>query len=88
MNWSISNQGANDFLNELILDKKRILRGVIISLVIGITAFLVITFVTNNQNTWTSLSYINKEYLFFAFVLMGVCCCNRCLQNKNGGRGS
>jgi len=57
-------------LNELILDKKRILRGIIISLIIGITAFLVITFVTTNQNTWTNLSYINKKYLFFAFVLM------------------
>jgi len=57
-------------LNELILDKKRILRGVIISLVIGIIAFLVITFVTTDQNIWTSLSYINKKYLFFAFLLM------------------
>lgn len=57
-------------MNELILDKKRILRGIIISLIIGITAFLVITFVTTNQNIWTSLSYINKKYLFFAFLLM------------------
>jgi hypothetical protein len=57
-------------LNELILDKKRILRGIIISLVIGITAFLVITFLTTNQNVWTSLSYINKKYLFLAFVLI------------------
>lgn len=57
-------------MNELILDKKRILRGIIISLVIGITAFLVITFLTTNQNVWTSLSYINKKYLFLAFVLI------------------
>jgi len=63
-------KGVNNYLNELILDKKRILRGIIISLIIGITAFLVITFVTTNQNTWTNLSYINKKYLFFAFVLM------------------
>jgi len=57
-------------LNELILDKKRFLKGLVISLVIGIIVILIITFVTTNQNTWTSLSYINKEYLFFAFVLM------------------
>ncbi|MEA2086534.1 MAG: lysylphosphatidylglycerol synthase transmembrane domain-containing protein [Candidatus Caldatribacteriota bacterium] len=57
-------------MNELILDKKRIIRGIIISLVIGITAFLVITFVTIEQNTWTSLSYIDKKYLFFAFILI------------------
>ena len=57
-------------MNELILDKKRFLKGLVISLFIGIIVILIITFVTTNQNTWTSLSYINKEYLFFAFVLM------------------
>jgi len=57
-------------LNELILDKKRFLKGLVISLVIGIIVILIITFVTTNQNTWTSLSYINKKYLFFAFILM------------------
>jgi uncharacterized protein (TIRG00374 family) len=57
-------------LDELILDKKRILRGVIISLVIGIIVILFITFVTTNQNTWTSFSYINKKYLLLAFALM------------------
>ena len=57
-------------MNELILDKKRILRGVIISLVIGIIAFLVITFVTTNQNVWTSFSYVNKKYLFLSLILM------------------
>ena len=57
-------------MNELILDKKRFLKGLVISLVIGIIVILIITFVTTNQNTWTSLSYINKKYLFFAFVLM------------------
>ena len=60
----------NDYLNELILDKKRFLKGLVISLVIGIIVILIITFVTTNQNTWTSLSYINKKYLFFAFILM------------------
>jgi len=63
-------KGANDYLNELILDKKRILRGIIISLIIGITAFLVITFVTTNQNVWTSFSYVNKKYLFLSLILM------------------
>jgi len=57
-------------LNELILDKKRFLKGLVISLVIGIIVILIITFVTTNQNTWISLSYVNKEYLFVAFVLM------------------
>jgi uncharacterized protein (TIRG00374 family) len=57
-------------LNELILDKKRILRGVIISLVIGIVVILVITFVTTNQNVWTSFSYVNKKYLFLSLILM------------------
>lgn len=57
-------------MNELILDKKRFLKGLVISLVIGIIVILIITFVTTNQNTWTSLSYINKKYLFFAFTLM------------------
>jgi len=57
-------------LNELILDKKRFLKGLVISLVIGIIVILIIIFLTTNQNTWTSLSYINKKYLFFAFILM------------------
>ena len=57
-------------MNELILDKKRFLKGLVISLVIGIIVILIITFVTTNQNTWTNLSYINKKYLFFAFILM------------------
>jgi len=61
---------VNDYLNELILDKKRFLKGLVISLVIGIIVILIITFVTTNQNTWTNLSYINKKYLFFAFILM------------------
>ena len=60
----------SDYLNELILDKKRFLKGLVISLVIGIIVILIITFVTTNQNTWTSLSYINKKYLFFSFILM------------------
>jgi len=70
VNRPITNQGVNDFLNELILDKKRFFKGLVISLVIGIIIILIITLVTTNQNTWTSLSYINKKYLFFAFVLM------------------
>jgi uncharacterized protein (TIRG00374 family) len=57
-------------LNELILDKKRFLKGLIISLIIGIIVILAITFVTINQDTWISLSYVNKKYLFLAFVLM------------------
>lgn len=57
-------------MNELILDKKRFLKGLIISLVIGIIVILAITFVTINQDTWISLSYINKKYLFLAFILM------------------
>ncbi len=57
-------------MNELILDKKRFLKGLIISLVIGIIVILTITFVTINQDTWISLSYVNKKYLFLAFVLM------------------
>ncbi|MEN3190373.1 MAG: lysylphosphatidylglycerol synthase transmembrane domain-containing protein [Atribacterota bacterium] len=57
-------------MNELILDKKRIFKGLIISLVIGVIAFLVITFVTNNQNVLTSLSYVNKKYLFLSFTLI------------------
>ena len=57
-------------MNELILDKKRFLKGLAISLVIGIIVILIIAFITANQNTWTSLFYINKKYLFFAFILM------------------
>ena len=60
----------NDYLSELILDKKRFLKGLIISLVIGIIVILTITSVTINQNTWVSLSYVNKKYLFFTFILM------------------
>ena len=60
----------NDYLNELILDKKRFLKGLAISLIVGIIVILIIAFITTNQNTWTSLSYINKKYLFFAFILM------------------
>ena len=57
-------------MNELILDKKKFLKGLIISLIIGIIVILIITFVTTNQNTWISLSYINKKYLLLAFTLM------------------
>ncbi|GAH00830.1 unnamed protein product, partial [marine sediment metagenome] len=57
-------------MNELILDKKRFLKGLVISLVIGIIVIIVITFVTINQDTWISLSYINKKYLLLTFVLM------------------
>jgi len=57
-------------LNELILDKKRFLKRLVISLVVGIIVILIITFFTTNQNTWTSLSYVNKKYLLLAFALM------------------
>lgn len=57
-------------MNELILDKKRFLKGLAISLIIGIIVILTITFVTTNQNTWISLSYVNKKYLLLAFTLM------------------
>ncbi|MHC2994246.1 MAG: flippase-like domain-containing protein [Candidatus Atribacteria bacterium] len=57
-------------MNELILDKKRFLKGLIISIIIGIITALIIIFITTNQSTWTSLSYINKRYLFLAFALM------------------
>jgi len=57
-------------LNELILDKKRFLKGLVISIIIGIITTIIIIFITTNQNTWISLSYINKKYLFLAFVLM------------------
>jgi len=61
---------VNDFLDELILDKKRFLKGLGISIVIGIITALIIIFITTNQDTWISLSYVNKKYLFLAFVLM------------------
>ncbi|MDO9554964.1 MAG: lysylphosphatidylglycerol synthase transmembrane domain-containing protein [Atribacterota bacterium] len=57
-------------MNELILDKKRFLKGLVISLVIGIVVILTIIFVTIKQDTWISLSCVNKKYLFLAFVLM------------------
>lgn len=57
-------------MNELILDKKRSLKGLVISIIIGIMTTIIIIFITTNQNTWISLSYINKKYLFLAFVLM------------------
>jgi len=57
-------------LKELILDKKRFLKGLVISIIIGIVTTIIIIFITTNQNTWISLSYINKKYLFLAFVLM------------------
>jgi len=70
VNQPIINQGVNEFLDELILDKKKFLKGLVISLVIGIIVILIITFVTTNQNTRASLSYINKKYLLLAFALM------------------
>lgn len=41
-----------------------------ISIAIGIITALIIVVVTTNQNTWISLSYVNKKYLFLAFILM------------------
>jgi uncharacterized protein (TIRG00374 family) len=61
---------VNDFLDELILDKKRFLKGLGISIFIGTITALIIIFITTNQDTWISLSYVNKKYLFFAFILM------------------
>ncbi len=57
-------------MSELILDKKRFLKGLVISTIIGIITTIIIIFITTNQNTWISLSYINNKYLFLAFVLM------------------
>jgi len=57
-------------LDELILDKKRFLKGLGISIFIGTITALIIIFITTNQDTWVSLSYVNKKYLFLAFVLM------------------
>ncbi len=57
-------------MNELILDKKRFLKGLVISIIIGFITALTIIFITTNQNTWISLSYINKKYLFISFALM------------------
>jgi len=61
---------VNGFLDELILDKKRLLKGLGISIFIGAITVLIIIFVTTNQDTWKSLSYVNKKYLFLAFLLM------------------
>jgi len=57
-------------LNELILDKKKFLKGLVISIIIGIVTTVIIIFVTTTQNTLISLSYINKKYLFLPFILM------------------
>ncbi len=57
-------------MNELILNKKRILQGLIISVVIGIVSFLIITQITNSQNIWSSLSYLDKRYLFLSLALI------------------
>ena len=57
-------------MDELILDKKRFLKGLGISIFIGTITALIIIFITTNQDTWVSLSYVNKKYLFLAFVLM------------------
>ena len=57
-------------MDELILDKKRLLKGLGISIFIGAITVLIIIFVTTNQDTWKSLSYVNKKYLFLAFLLM------------------
>ena len=57
-------------MDELILDKKRFLKGLGISIFIGTITALIIIFITTNQDAWISLSYVNKKYLFLAFVLM------------------
>ena len=57
-------------MDELILDKKRLLKGLGISIVIGAISAFIIIFITTNQDTWVSLSYVKKKYLFLAFILM------------------
>jgi len=57
-------------LSELILDKKKLLKGLAISVFIGIIAVLIVFFITTNPETWDSLASINKNYLFLAFTLM------------------
>lgn len=60
----------NGFLDELILNKKRFLKGLGISIAIGAITALVIIFITTNQDTWTSLSSVNKKSLFLPLLLM------------------
>ncbi|MEA1940553.1 MAG: lysylphosphatidylglycerol synthase transmembrane domain-containing protein [Candidatus Caldatribacteriota bacterium] len=57
-------------MNELILNKKKLLRGLVISILIGIITILFVFFITTNQETWASLSSINKNYIILAFVAM------------------
>jgi len=57
-------------LSELILDKKKLLRSLAVSILIGIVAIFLVFFITTNEETWDSLYKINKKSLILAFVLM------------------
>ncbi|MGE4413097.1 MAG: YbhN family protein, partial [Candidatus Caldatribacteriota bacterium] len=49
-----------------VLNRNKIIKGLIISLLIGITAFLLIFFITIDKNTIISLKHMEKEFLLLA----------------------
>ena len=57
-------------MNEIILNKKKFFKGLIVSIIIGIITTLTLISITTNQNTWRSLSYINIKFLLLGFSLM------------------
>ena len=50
------------------LDRHKIIRGLLISLAIGISAFLVIFLVTIDQDTMKSIRYIDRHYFILAIL--------------------
>jgi len=66
----LNTKEGNRLLSELILDKKRLLRGMAISIFIGFVAVLIVFFITTNAETWDSLTSLNNNYLLLAVAVM------------------
>jgi len=68
-----------DILQENVLNRKKIIKGLIISMSIGIFVFLLVFFLTLDKNTWKSFRQMDEIYLliaagiiFLAFIVEGL----------------
>ena len=55
-------------MNKNIFSRKKIIKGLIISLAIGVAVFLLVFLLTIDKNTLKSLQHMKESYLFFAAI--------------------
>ncbi len=55
-------------LEKTVLSRRKMINGLLLSLIIGITAFLLVFFITIDRNTIKSLQHIDTEFLLLATI--------------------